>query len=85
MANGTTVGMTRKAPFYVDAHQLVFYDVIDPWVASQCSVLSCIAEAGGEARLPDTVTVSDLRNWITAVECTQNVIKTREFPSFSPS
>lgn len=33
---------------------------------AQCSVLSCIAESGSEATLPEAVTVSDFRIWINA-------------------
>lgn len=58
---------TPSSPPDTSPGSLVFYDVVDCDVVSRCSVLSCIAEAGGEARLPEAVTVSDFRTWLSAV------------------
>ena len=42
-------------------------------------MLSNIAEAGGDARLPSSVTVSDFKKWITAVEDSKAIVKQRPF------
>lgn len=64
---GQPVCLTRSAPFHVDSQQLVFYDVVDASVTCRSSVLSNIAEAGGDARLPDAITLSDFKQWVSAV------------------
>lgn len=61
------VTFTPSSALGVSPGALVFYDVVDPDIVSRCSVLSCIAEAGGEAKLPDAVTLSDFRTWMMAV------------------
>ena len=60
------VTFTPSSAPAVSPGALVFYDVVNPDVVSRCSVLSCIAEAGGEGKLPDAVTLSDFRTWMTA-------------------
>ena len=75
------VCFARAAPFNVSSRQLVFYDVIDVNITSKCSVLSCIAEGGGEARLPDAITLSDFKQWMSAVEDTTEDGGERSFPS----
>lgn len=62
------VYLTRSAPFKVYSHQLIFYDVISTKITSSSSVLSTIAEAGGEATLPAAITLSEFKAWIAAVE-----------------
>lgn len=62
------VCFTRSAPFDICPGQLVLYEVIDTNVTSRCSVLSTIAEAGGEARLPDAITLADFQIWIAFVK-----------------
>lgn len=44
-------------------------------------MLSCIAEAGGEARLPDSVTVSGFRQWVAAVADDDEIFESRAFAS----
>lgn len=73
------VCLTRSAPFEVSPHQLVFYEVIDVSTSARCSVLSTIAEADGEARLPDDITVSDFKKWITATEDNNEIARQRPF------
>lgn len=60
------VCFTRTDTVAVSPGELVFYDIVDANLTSRCGVLSCVAEAGGEAQLPETVTLSDFRSWITA-------------------
>lgn len=62
------VHLTHAAPFDVQPNQLVFYDVIELGTAARSGVLSTIADAGGEARLPDAITLSEFKRWITFVE-----------------
>ena len=62
------VCLTRSAPFEIHPRQMAIYDVIDVSVTDRCSVLSTIAEAGGDARLPDAITMSDFKQWLTFVQ-----------------
>lgn len=62
------VCLTRSAPFTVDSDHLVFYDVIGPSIISQSSVLSSLVEAGGEAKLPESVSIDDFRTYIQAAQ-----------------
>lgn len=55
---------------------LSFQDFVHPEHVSRCSTLSCIAEAGGEAQLPGSVSVSEFRTWIVC-----NSLKTEECSS----
>ena len=75
------VYFSRSAPFHVNSGQLTFYDVIDSDVMARSSVLSCIAEAGGQAKLSDDITVSDFRKWIAAVADDDLTFQRRPFPS----
>lgn len=59
----------------------MFYDVIEPAIMARSSVLSCIAEADGEATLPGSVTVSEFRKWAVAVADSDGVIRRRPFGS----
>lgn len=61
------VFFTPSGPVDISPGALVFYDVVSPEIVSRCSALSCIAEAGGEARLPLAVSVADFRTWLMAV------------------
>lgn len=62
------VCLTSSAPFDIQPNQLVLYDVIDVATTSRSGVLSTIAYAGGEARLPGAITLSDFKRWIRFVE-----------------
>lgn len=73
------VHFARTAPFDVTTGQLVFYDVVLCDVMSRSSVLSCIAEADGEAKLPDSVTLSEFKSWISAVSESDFIFQTRSF------
>lgn len=42
---------------------LVYYDAVPQDVVARSSVLSNIAQAAGDARLPDAVSLDDLRTW----------------------
>lgn len=75
------VHFSRSAPFDVEVGQLMFYDVIEPAIMARSSVLSCIAEADGEATLPGSVTVSEFRKWAVAVADSDGVIRRRPFGS----
>lgn len=75
------VHLSRSAPFHIDGGQLFFYDVIHSEIMSRSSVLSCVAEGGGEAKLPSSVTVSDFRMWLTAVTDGDTVFRSRSFVS----
>lgn len=74
------VCFTSSAPFRVDSNQLVMYDVIDSHFISRSSVLSTIAEAGGEAKLPDAITLSEFRQWMKAAEAPWGMDATKRFP-----
>ena len=73
------VYFSRSAPFDIHRGHLVFYDVVERDVMSRSSVLSCIAEADGEATLPDSVTLSDFKYWIAAVSEEDAVFRYRPF------
>lgn len=54
---------------------------IDMAVVSRCGVISCIAESGGEAQLPSSVTMSDFKIWNTCsslepIDCKGFTLKT---------
>lgn len=76
---GQPVCLTRSAPFHVDTHQLVFYDVIDASITCRSSVLSTIADAGGDARLPDSITLSDFKQWVSAVAERDESVRSKPF------
>lgn len=76
---GGPVCLTRSAPFDVGSSQLVFFDVIDINTTARSSALSCIAKAGGEAKLPDTLTLSDFKIWIKAVDDTPAKVARESF------
>lgn len=66
------VCLTPSSPLALPPGALVFYDVVDPHIVSRSRVLLCIAEAGGDARLPDAVTVSDFKIWMAAKLCPED-------------
>lgn len=68
------VCLTRSAPHEGFSGQLVFYDVVESSTISKSSVLSCIAEAGGEVVLPDSIRLPEFRTWIAATNANQAVI-----------
>lgn len=71
--------LSRSAPFAINCGQLYFYDVIDSDIMSRSSVLSCVAEGAGDAKLPDSITVSDFRKWLTAVTDGDATFRSRSF------
>lgn len=71
------VYLAQSAPFDVDPGQLIFYDVIEPCVVARSSVLSCVAGADGEAKLPESVTVSDFRKWLCTVADSDDTFQSR--------
>lgn len=73
------VHFSRSAPFQVDCDQLIFYDVIERSVVSRSSVLACVAEAGGKAKLPDSITVSDFKHWLAAATDSDLHFRSRSF------
>lgn len=73
------VCLAGSAPFKVQTKQLVFYDVIDVNITSKSSVLACIAESGGEARLPDAISLSDFKQWMSAVDGTSKDVRKESF------
>ena len=48
--------------------RLFFRDHLSPELVASSSVLSVIAEGGGGAQLPDSITASDFRAWASAVD-----------------
>lgn len=75
------VHLSGSAPFEIGCGQIFFYDVIESDAMSRSSVLSCVAEGGGEAKLPQSVTVSEFRKWLTAVTDSDVVYRNRSFAS----
>lgn len=65
------VHLTQTAPVAISPGELLFYDIVDAKSVSRSSVLSCIAEAGGDASLPHAVNVSQFRAWLTACAASQ--------------
>lgn len=61
------VYFTPESPVDVPPNALVIYDVVEPEALVSSSVLACIAESGGQARLPDAVTLSEFKTWTEAV------------------
>lgn len=59
---------TRSTPLEASNSGLIFENFVKSDVMSRSSVLSCIAEAGGDAKLPEAVNVSEFRTWMKAVE-----------------
>lgn len=47
---------------------LIIHDNIDPDNVVLSSLLACIAEAGSEAALPNSVTIREFRTWVAAVD-----------------
>lgn len=68
LARDGQVCLTRSAPFDILPDQLMFYDVVDGSTTRRSSVLSNIADAGGEARLPDAISLSEFTQWVAFVE-----------------
>lgn len=60
------VHVTQTAPVTISPGELSFYDVIDAKIVSRSGVLLCIAEAGGDAKLPEAVSTSEFRAWVAA-------------------
>lgn len=58
---------TRSTPLEASNSGLIFENFVKSDVMSRSSVLSCIAEAGGDAKLPEAVNVSEFRTWMKAV------------------
>lgn len=77
------VWFTRPAHLDVAPGALFVCEIVDPEVVSRCSVLSCIAEAGGEAKLPDTVNMSEFRTWIMATKGNYNDHESMSFDTIS--
>lgn len=75
------VCLTRSAPLDVGSGQLIFYDVIDTDTVSRSGVLSCIAEAGGEVVLPNTISLPDFRFWLTATTVNSTMLHMLPFAS----
>lgn len=71
------VYFSRSAPFDVNSGLLIFYDVVEPGVMARSDVLSCIAVGDPEAKLPESITVSDFRNWVHAVTDSEAIIQSR--------
>lgn len=64
MSEDTCVRLTHSSSQSDSVGSLVFVDTVEPSIVSRCSVLSCISEAGGDADLPESVSVSNFRLWI---------------------
>lgn len=60
------VHFTQVAPVPISSGELVLYDVVNTKTGSRRSFLACIAEAGGNARLPEAVNASEFRAWLAA-------------------
>lgn len=76
-----SVCLTSSAPFPIEPNQLILYDVIDASTVCRSGVLSCIVEAGGEATLPDTVTLPDFKAYVRAVSYTGEKFRRLPFES----
>lgn len=70
------VFLTRSARLDENSGQLVFYNVIDSNIVSRSSVLSSIVEAGGEAGLPGSVTLRQLKTWMAAIRADREFLAT---------
>lgn len=58
------VCLTNAAPLEAYSGKLMLYDVIDSSAVARSAVLSCIVEAGGEAVLPDSLTLAEFKMWL---------------------
>lgn len=76
------VCLTRSAPHEAFSGQLIFYDVIDSAAIARSGVLSCIVEAGGEAVLPDSITLAEFKTWLTKGDATIAEAEKWSFPLF---
>ena len=71
------VHLTQTAPLTTSPDDLISCNIVDVDTVSRSSVLSCIAEAGGDARLPEAVTVAEFKAWVSAGAASkQHVIHT---------
>ena len=59
---------TGAALLHVSPGDPVFYSIVPEDITARSRVLSCIAEAGGEAHLPPAVSNADFRTWMTACQ-----------------
>ena len=67
-----------ESTLHTEQATLVFPDFVTPDVIACSSVLSNIAEGGGGAKLPDSITPSEFRTWASSVEAAND-------PSHLPS
>lgn len=73
--------LTQTAPFTISPGELIVYDVVDAKTVSRSSVLSCITDAGGDARLPEAVSVPEFRAWVTACAASKEDRMLTPFPT----
>lgn len=76
------VCLTRTAIHADYSGQLIFHDVLPSSSCSKSGVLSSVVEAGGEALLPEAVTLAQFKTWLTATTATLAEINNMPFSSF---